>query len=753
MSMTVGELVSYHKLDDSHFTRTLDTDERKFHSFGSRMGRVSGMVGKAAMAATVGGVAALGAGLVAGAYAGIKYNSTIEQTTIAMGTMLGSTKKAKALIADVSKMAAETPFEFPELADTSKRLVAYGFAQKDIIDTTTRLGDISSALNIPLGDMADLYGKARVQGRLYSEDVMQFAGRGVPIFKALADVMGVQQSEVKGLVEEGKVGFPELEKAIGSLTDKGSMFGGMMAKQSKSFGGQLSTLKDGVVQLMGSAFKPLFTWLTKEGMPALNKAMPSIQKAVEGVVDWVGGLFDSIGPVLGAIIGWFKKHGPAIIGIVKRMAAIWGDSLKPAIKQIEPLFRDLGETVAVWVQFIRDHWDTIGPAVKLVCDIIGRAFSILLRAVRVILALLRGDWDEAWKQIKGILSSAVRQLQDTVKLGGKLMRMALDAAWTLIKRAVGAAMDWIVDRIAGAWHAVEDKTASIWDGILRKVAGYVNKVIDFINPLPGIDIKHVSWGSGSGKSSSTTKAHGNTNQGDPSGGWDAQLGNGPAGDPSGKGGGSYGDSDMPGAPSLPAPFAGMLPAIGKAVWSKIKSLIGSVLSGLGGSGYGWATTLAKRFGLSVTSTYRKGAITAAGYPSDHGVWGRAADIAGPASMMSNLWSYLKRTAGSWKQAIYGHQIINRGSLGYYAPSDHFDHVHVARSYSPPGGSGKVGDDSRSYGPPGASERAFGPGAQVYLSFDGAIFVDSTRAGVERIWRLVTNAENVVAVDKGRLSPT
>lgn len=124
-------------------------------------------------------------------------------------------------------------------------------------------------------------------------------------------------------------------------------------------------------------------------------------------------------------------------------------------------------------------------------------------------------------------------------------------------------------------------------------------------------------------------------------------------------------------------------------WASKLMLPGGVGTGsaaVGGSGYAWAYALAKRFGLGVSSTFRPGAITAAGYPSDHGVYGRAADIAGSSGAMSALWRYVLATAGSWKQAIYGHQMINYGRLGYYGPSDHFDHVHLARA---------TGDDSRS----------------------------------------------------------
>lgn len=49
----------------------------------------------------------------------------------------------------------------------------------------------------------------------------------------LAKQFGVAESKVKELVEEGKVGFPEVQKVIESLTDEGGKFSGLMEAQSK----------------------------------------------------------------------------------------------------------------------------------------------------------------------------------------------------------------------------------------------------------------------------------------------------------------------------------------------------------------------------------------------------------------------------------------------------------------------------------------------------------------------------------------
>ncbi|MBF1060220.1 MAG: tape measure protein, partial [Prevotellaceae bacterium] len=105
-------------------------------------------------------------------------------------------------------------------------------------------------LSMPLKDLAFLYGTTMVQGRLYTQDLNQFLGRGIPLADELAKQFGKNKSEVKKLVEEGKIGFPEVQKAIEALTGEGSKFGGLMDKQSKTIKGQLSNIEDAWEQMM-----------------------------------------------------------------------------------------------------------------------------------------------------------------------------------------------------------------------------------------------------------------------------------------------------------------------------------------------------------------------------------------------------------------------------------------------------------------------------------------------------------------------
>lgn len=196
-----------------------------------------------------------------------------QQLEVAMETMLGSATKAQPLMSQMVQTAATTPFGLQEVAGGAKQLLAYGLEAEKVNDTLIRLGDIAAGLSIPLGDLVYLYGTTMAQGRLYTQDLNQFTGRGIPMIKELAAQFGVAESKVKGLVEEGKVGFPEVQKVIENLTNEGGTFGGLMEKQSHSITGQISNIED--------AFDMMFNEIGKESEGFINDALEATSWLVE----------------------------------------------------------------------------------------------------------------------------------------------------------------------------------------------------------------------------------------------------------------------------------------------------------------------------------------------------------------------------------------------------------------------------------------------------------------------------------------
>ncbi|HRQ17701.1 MAG TPA: tape measure protein [Agriterribacter sp.] len=174
----------------------------------------------------------------------VRVRGEFQQLEVAFTTMLRSKEKADALMAQIVDLAAKTPFGLQEAAKGAKQLLAYGFAADKVKDTLTTLGNVAAGVGAPLGDIVYLYGTLRTQGRAFQKDIMQFTGRGIPIIEELAKQFNTTSDNVSKLVEAGKVGFPEIEKAFQSMTNEGGMFNNLMEAQSKTISGLISNFGD-----------------------------------------------------------------------------------------------------------------------------------------------------------------------------------------------------------------------------------------------------------------------------------------------------------------------------------------------------------------------------------------------------------------------------------------------------------------------------------------------------------------------------
>ncbi|RNL50766.1 tape measure protein [Pedobacter jejuensis] len=213
----------------------------------------------------------------------IKVRGEFQQLEIAFTTMLKSKDQADRLMAQAVKLAATTPFGLQDVASGAKQLLAYGTAADDIVPTLTMLGNVASGVSAPLNDIVYLYGTLRTQGRAYSKDIQQFTGRGIPIIKELAAQFKVAESDVMGLVEAGKVGFPEVEKAFQSMTSSSGLFFNLMAEQSKSLTGQLLNLEDGFDGMLNAIGKSN-EGILNSGIAGLNVLVQNYEKVL-GVIE------------------------------------------------------------------------------------------------------------------------------------------------------------------------------------------------------------------------------------------------------------------------------------------------------------------------------------------------------------------------------------------------------------------------------------------------------------------------------------
>lgn len=227
----------------------------------------------------------------------VAVRSEFQQLEISFGTMLKSKEKANALMAQLTDLAAKTPFGLQEVSEGAKRLLAFQVPAQEVTETLHRMGDVAAGLGVPMGQLIHVYGQVKAQGKLMTNDLYQFMNAGIPIIAELSKVVGKSETEIKDMVSAGKIGFPEIQAVIKNMTNEGGLFFNLMAEQSKSLGGQISNLQDNFDQMLNEIGK------ASEGV--VSGAISSVSYLVEN--------YQTLGKIIAGLIVSYGTYRAALI--------------------------------------------------------------------------------------------------------------------------------------------------------------------------------------------------------------------------------------------------------------------------------------------------------------------------------------------------------------------------------------------------------------------------------------------------------
>lgn len=224
-----------------------------------------------------------------------------QQTEMAFKTMLQSEEKADALMKQLIRTAAVTPFGVEDVTEGAKQLLAFNVAAEDVNKTLIGLGDVAAGMGLNLKDLVMLYGTTIAKGKMDTMDLYQFLNRGIPIADEIAKVMGLDVTnaikEVQKQIKAGKVTSDIFIQAMQSMTAEGSKFGGLMEAQSKTITGQISNIEDAIEQMFNDLGK------SQEGV--INTGLGVVSTLVE---NW-----ETVGKVVMTVVAAYGAYKAAVI--------------------------------------------------------------------------------------------------------------------------------------------------------------------------------------------------------------------------------------------------------------------------------------------------------------------------------------------------------------------------------------------------------------------------------------------------------
>lgn len=305
-----------------------EISEKGFNSGITKLGSLA----KGGLTVLSGAIGSVTAALGAGAVAGMKYNASIETYQTSFEVMTGSAEKAAEVIDRLKKVGAETPFELPELADTTQLLMNYGLTADEAMDKMMMLGDISQGSADKMSRIAMAYGQMSSAGKVQLEDVKQMIEAGFNPLQEISESTGESMSSLYDRISKGTLSVDEITASMERATSAGGKYYQSMQKQSQTFSGMISTLKDNAQQLLGDVVQPISDNMVSTLLPAAIDAIDQLSTAFE--TQGVDGLIQAGSQVLANLLTGVTQLLPDLVTTAVQIIQSLVDALNANLPQI-----------------------------------------------------------------------------------------------------------------------------------------------------------------------------------------------------------------------------------------------------------------------------------------------------------------------------------------------------------------------------------------------------------------------------------
>jgi tape measure domain-containing protein len=268
------------------------------------------------------------------AQAGVEFNAKMETYQTAFTTLLGTEEEAARVMEQIRKDAAATPFDVDSLTQANQMLIAAGVSAGDARNDVLSLANAIAATgggSAELSRMAANMQQIKNVGKATAMDIRQFANAGINIYGLLADYTGKTVKEVSEL----DVSYEMLAGALAHASAEGGKYAGALEKQSQTFTGRISTLKDNATQLAGALTEDLFNTLSGEALPKVMEWVSTLLEAAQtGGLD---GALSASKTILGGLVQSFLEGLPQMLDTGLNLLTGLLEGIASAIPEIIPV--------------------------------------------------------------------------------------------------------------------------------------------------------------------------------------------------------------------------------------------------------------------------------------------------------------------------------------------------------------------------------------------------------------------------------
>lgn len=544
MSLTVGDLTGFLKLDDSDFNRGIDQAGGRFDGFG---GKLVGVAGKAALGAgaALAGLAAKGVADFAGLERGMNEVFTllpgISQNAMSSMTddVQAFSKEMGVLPNDVvpalyqSLSAGVPPGNVFDFMETAQKAATAGVA-----DLETSVSAITGTVNaygedvLSAGEASDLMFTAVAQGVTTFDELASSLSNVTPIAAANGVAFGDVTAAIATMTKQGEPtasATTKIRQALVELADQGSEAGKAFEEvANKSFrdfiaeGGNLAdamavmeeaaaTNGVSIDQMFGSVEAGTAALMLSGGQAqnfaanigAMADSAGATEAAYETMDQGIGRSFDRI-----------KAHGAVLLTEL-------GENLAPGV---EAAAAWLGENMDGIAETISSLFANVGRNVSQIAELVGPALNVVVETVQTVAEWFRtssadisGSTGElsaflatTWTSISEVIETAVDAIVaiftffadfavDLWERFGSHILEFLSGTWDRIKQLIGGvlrAIQGIFDVFAGAftgdWSRVWDGIKGIFGGVWDAIKAILAQQFELIKTVLGLGVAALS---------------------------------------------------------------------------------------------------------------------------------------------------------------------------------------------------------------------------------------------------------------------
>ena len=195
----------------------------------------------------------------------VEMRSYFQDIESSMEVFLGSAEKGQKFMEDLKAAAYYNMFEFTDLANASKQLIAYKNDVDTVIPTIQKLSDVAVGTSAPLLDLVNLYNKAKSTGKVSSQDLYSWAVKGV-VLKDVLKEMGEEATDTS-------VSFEQLNKVLDHVTSEGGMFYQLQDKMMSNISAEIGQFQDNLALMLneiGEKYQDEITGVIKIGSELID---------------------------------------------------------------------------------------------------------------------------------------------------------------------------------------------------------------------------------------------------------------------------------------------------------------------------------------------------------------------------------------------------------------------------------------------------------------------------------------------------